>query len=150
MQLSEKEKAFSEFFRSFLKSRVNFKYFGGKDDPQRFCISKLRTLKMCSDECLKSRFSENPSTSNMTNVPKDCWNLRPSTFIKLIDKFQVNWVGKGLPYWDAKLVLLVTTLAVNEKYPVVNRENLTISIQMQLSKEDEIFLYFLLHFGKKD
>ena len=41
MQLSEKEKAFSEFFRSFLKSKVNFKYFGGKDDPQRFCISQI-------------------------------------------------------------------------------------------------------------
>ena len=41
MQLSEKEKAFSEFFRTFLKSRLNFKYFGGKDDPQRFSISQI-------------------------------------------------------------------------------------------------------------
>ena len=84
----------------------------------------------------------------MTNVPKDFWNLRQSTFIKFIDQFLVNWVGKSLPYWHAKLVLLVNTLAVNEKYPVVNRDNLTISIQMQLSKEDEVFSQFSAAFRK--
>ena len=32
------------------------------------------------------------------------------------------------------LVLLLNTLAAGEKYPVLNRDNLTIPIQMQLSK----------------
>ena len=41
MQLPEKEKTFSEFFPTFLKSRLNFKYFGEKDDPHRFCISQI-------------------------------------------------------------------------------------------------------------
>ena len=42
MQLSEKEKTFSEFLAAFLKANLNFKYFGEKYDPRRFCISEIR------------------------------------------------------------------------------------------------------------
>ena len=38
--------------------------------------------------------------------------------------------------------LLVTTLAANEKYPVLNRDNLTIPFQMQLSQNKKLFLNF--------
>ena len=41
MQLSQKQKTFSEFFAAFLKSRLNFKYFLKKDDPPRFCIFEI-------------------------------------------------------------------------------------------------------------
>ena len=41
MELSEKEKTFSQFLAAFLKSRLNFKYFKVKDDPHRFCIFKI-------------------------------------------------------------------------------------------------------------
>ena len=37
------------------------------------------------------------------------------------------------------LGLLVNTLATDEKYPVLNRENLTIPIQMQLSQKQKTF-----------
>ena len=37
------------------------------------------------------------------------------------------------------LGLLVNTLATDEKYPVVNRDNLTIPIQMQLSQKQNTF-----------
>ena len=37
MQLSQKRKAFSEFFAAFLKSRLNLKCFEEKYDPHRFC-----------------------------------------------------------------------------------------------------------------
>ena len=33
MQLSEKQKTFSEFFFAFLKSILNFKHLPTKDDP---------------------------------------------------------------------------------------------------------------------
>ena len=33
MQLSRKEKTFSDFFSSFLKSRLNFEHFLKKGDP---------------------------------------------------------------------------------------------------------------------
>ena len=41
MQLSQKQKIFSQFVTAFLKSRLNFKYFETKDNPHRFCISQV-------------------------------------------------------------------------------------------------------------
>ena len=41
MQLSQKQKTFSEFFAAFLKSTINFKHFAKKDDTHRFCISEI-------------------------------------------------------------------------------------------------------------
>ena len=39
--------------------------------------------------------------------------------------------------------MLVNTLATDEKYPVLNRPNLTIPIQMQLSKKQKNFSGFI-------
>ena len=41
------------------------------------------------------------------------------------------------------LGLLVDTLAANAKYPVLNRNNLTLPIQMQLSQKQKKFSEFL-------
>ena len=41
MALPQKHKTFSQVFAEFLKSRINFKYFGKKDDPHRFCIFEI-------------------------------------------------------------------------------------------------------------
>ena len=46
--------------------------------------------------------------------------------------------------------LLVSTLAADEKYPVLNRDNLTIPIQMQLSQKQKTFLNFFMHFSNLD
>ena len=40
MQLSQKEKTFSQFYGAFLQFRLNFEYFEKKDDPHRFCNSE--------------------------------------------------------------------------------------------------------------
>ena len=45
MQLSQKQKKFSQFFDAFLRYSLNFKYFEKKDDPHRFCISEITDLK---------------------------------------------------------------------------------------------------------
>ena len=45
MQLSQKPKTFSEFFRAFFKSRQNFKHFETKDEPHRFCIFEITNSK---------------------------------------------------------------------------------------------------------
>ena len=44
--------------------------------------------------------------------------------------------------------LLVNTLAVYEKYPVLNRDNLTIPIQMHLSQKQKSFSQFFAQFLK--
>ena len=41
MQLSWKQKTFSQVFSSFLSSSLNFDYFETKDDAHGFCISKI-------------------------------------------------------------------------------------------------------------
>ena len=39
--LSQKQKAFSQIFSSFLKSTLNFEHFQKKDDPHSRCISEI-------------------------------------------------------------------------------------------------------------
>ena len=41
LQLSEKQKNFSGFFATILKSRLNFENFSRKDDPESFCIFEI-------------------------------------------------------------------------------------------------------------
>ena len=41
IKLSTKQKAFSEFYAAFLKSRLHFEYFEKKDDLHRFYISQV-------------------------------------------------------------------------------------------------------------
>ena len=41
MQLSKKQKTFSEFFAAVLKYRLNLEHFEKKDDPHRFCTSEI-------------------------------------------------------------------------------------------------------------
>ena len=107
-----------------------------------FVFPKLPTLKSWLDKCLKSPVSEDPSTSNMVNMPKHCRNLHHNTFIIFIDHCQGNWAGKGLSYWHAIILgLLVNTLAADEKHLVLHRDNLTIPIQMQLSQKKKFFLW---------
>ena len=102
MQFSQKQKVFSQVLPTFLKSKWNFKYFEKKDDLHRFCISEITGSENVLRFCVKSAVSEDSSTSNMVNLPKHCWNLRHSTFVKYIDHCQVNWVGKSLSYWKEK------------------------------------------------
>ena len=44
--------------------------------------------------------------------------------------------------------LLVNTLAADDKYPVLNKDNLTIPIQMQLSQKQKSVSQFLAAFLK--
>ena len=41
MQVSRKQKTFSNFFAAFLKSRLNFQHFLKKDDPHCWYISEI-------------------------------------------------------------------------------------------------------------
>ena len=88
---------------------------------------------------LKSPLSEDPSTSNMVNGPKHCWNLNDSTFTIFIDRCEENhalkifcdWYWKSsdcfLTHWLPMTSILFLTEAIycnifrcnylrNEKY----------------------------------
>ena len=102
MQLSQKQKTFSQFFAPFLKCTINFKFLKKKMTLIDFVFPKLRTRKKWSYKCLKSPIYEDPSTSNIVNVPNHCWDLHHSTFITWIDHCQVKWIKKSLCFWHPK------------------------------------------------
>ena len=54
VQLSRKEKLFSEFFAAFLKYRLNLQHFERKMTLIDCVFPKLRTPKTWLDKCLKS------------------------------------------------------------------------------------------------
>ena len=102
IQLSRKQKTFSQFLAAFLKSKLNFKYSQKKMTLIAFVLWKLRTPKPLSDKCLKRPVSEDRSTSKIVDVPKHCWNLHHSIFMWFIDPCQINRIRKSLSYWHAK------------------------------------------------
>ena len=103
MQLSRKQKTFSEFFSAFLKSSLNFEHFlkkGWVSYLKYFRNYGLR--KTWLHHCLKSPVSRVPSKSNMVNAPKLCLNFHGSTFTIFIVRCEGNWLAKSLVQWYAK------------------------------------------------
>ena len=90
MQLSMKQKIFSQLFVAFLKPRLNFEHFEKTMNLAAFVFPKLRSLKLWLDKCLKSPLSEDPSTSNMVNVRNHFSSLHHMVFIIFIDPCQEN------------------------------------------------------------
>ena len=45
MQLSQKQKKFSELVSAFFKASSNFVHFQKKDDPHSWCISQILDTK---------------------------------------------------------------------------------------------------------
>ena len=102
MELSQKQKTFSQYFASFFKSRIISNILKKKMTFIDFLFPILRPPKTWSDKSLKSRVSEDSSPRNMVNLLKDCWNLHQSIIIIFIDQCQVKWVDRSLCFWYSK------------------------------------------------
>ena len=97
MQLSRKQKTFSEFFSAFLKASLNFNIFKEKEMTLIADIfPKLRTTKSLVRSILKKPVPRDPSERNMANATKHCWNLHGTTFTIYIDRCEGNWLSKSL------------------------------------------------------
>ena len=73
MQLSQKEKTFSEFCAPFFKSRINFEHIQKKRwDSELICFRNCGLSKTWLGKYKKSTASEHNWTSNMVNGPKHC------------------------------------------------------------------------------
>ena len=161
MQLSRNQKTFSQFFAAFLKPRLTFEHFQNKDDIHDFCISEITDSKeVVRWMWKKSRFWG----------PLDRYHCKRAQALLISESqnlYHIHWSLVRKLSWKKSLLftcqilgLLVNILAVDEKYPVLNRGNLTIPIQMQLSlkqkKFSQSFSAFLKirinfeHFEKKD
>ena len=64
MQLSQKQKHFSEFSPSLSKFRLNFKHFEKKDNPHSFCSSEIKDSQYTA-----RKISKNFSFSGPFNKP---------------------------------------------------------------------------------
>ena len=88
MDLSLKQKTFSRYSSRFLKSTLNFGHFQKKKKKKKILIvmyfRNYGLRKTGLDKSLKSPVSEDPSTGNMVNGPKQCCNLNDSTFTTFI------------------------------------------------------------------
>ena len=142
MQLSQKQKNFFWICFCIFKFILNFNYFRERGNPQ-----SLR--KMWLNKCIKSRLSEDPLTNKMGNGSKYCCNLNESTFTIFINHCERNCVRKSLFQWHNKILrLLFNTLTAVDKHYLLNGENLTQSIQIQLSLKQKTFSEFVFEFWK--
>ena len=149
MQLSQKQKTFSRFRFAFLKSAINYKHL-------------LKKMTLIADVC-----PEIPAPKNMVRSmsKKPCFRgplesehgklaeiMFQSEWQKLYKIYQSLW--RQLHWKKSLLVILkilrqfVNTLTVDEKHYLLNRDNLTQPIQIQLSQKEKIFSQFFFAFLK--
>ena len=94
MQLSRKQKTFSDFFAAISKSNLNFECLKKKWLWELRSFRNCRLRKTWLHQCLKTLVSRDRSESNMANAPKHCWKFHGSTFTIFIDHCQCNSLAK--------------------------------------------------------
>ena len=136
MILSRKQKLFSQFFEMKLK----FYTFWKKDDPHRFCISEITD----SENVVRSMSNK----SDFRGPFDKQHSKRAKALLKCssVHLYHIHWSLPSQLSWQKSLLLtfkilglLLNTLAAVEKYPVLNRDNLTIPIQVQASQKQKTF-----------
>ena len=162
MQVSRKQKTFYQFSSAFLKCNLNFEHFPKKKmsliaevfPKLRSPKNKVRSISIKSR--LKGSFGKQHGKRNQTLL-KFAWQYL----------YHIHWsLWRQLTCKKSVLVtckisiLSPNTLNADSKYLLLNRDNLTQPIQMQLSPKQktfsEYFCAFLKsslnfeHFQKKD
>ena len=144
---------FSQFFFSIFEIYTQYWTFSKKRWPSSLIYFWTYGLqKTWLDKCLKSAVSDDPSTTNMVNGLKLCWNLNGSTFTIFIDHCDGNSFRKNFSWWYGKsqdclltdwlpmtsILLLIETIYCN-----IFRCNYQIN-----KKEFRSFLFFFFAFPK--
>ena len=147
MQLSQKWKTFSQFFFPFSEFPFNFEHFPKKmtciaDVFFNFRTPKHVTRYMSKKSCFRGPF--------------DMWHGKPAETLfkcgrqQLYNIYCSVWRQfrlKKSPWVICKtLGLFVNLLTADEKYSVLNRDNLKEHIRIQFSQKRKIFSNFTLHF----
>ena len=131
MFLSQKQKTFSQFFSSFLKSSINLERFRKKDDPHSWCISEIMDSQIM--------VSSMPKKSRFRGSAKKQHGKCSQTLFKFEGEllYHVYWpLGKKLPYKKSLLVIckilkiFLNTLSADRKYSLLDRDNLRQQVQI--------------------
>ena len=151
MQISQKQENFPEFCSEVLKPAWNFEFFEQKGWPHKFGIFDItHSQNVAWLMSKKSRFKG--------SFDKE-YGKRTQALLKSASQhlYHIHWslpsqLSSKTSLWLTCeiLGLLVSTLPTNEKYSLLKRDNLTIPIQMQLSKKKKLFRNFWLHLRNLD
>ena len=140
---------------AFTKSTLNFRYFEKEDDTHGFCILEI-TDSM-------------PKRPGFRGPLEKQHGRRAQALLKSASQhlYHIYWSLASQLSWKKSLFLtckilglILNTLAADDRYPVLNKDNLTIPTQIQLSRKQQTFSQFsatflisscnLKHFEKKD
>ena len=134
MELSQKQKPFPQFFSRILKSSWNFQHFQQIDDAHSWCISQntdsvKQVRSMSNKSRLRGRFKKQHGKRDQTLSKSErqhhhhiYWSMwRQMSCKKSLLLTHIIWS------------LFVNTLNIDDKYSLVNRDNLMQPIQMKLS-----------------
>ena len=140
---------------------MRFWTFWGKKWPHRFCNFEIMDSKnVVRQTSKKSRFRERFEKQH-GKCAEALLKFASVNFYPIVWSLTSQFSWKNFLLLTCQILgLLVKTLAANEKYPLLNRNHLTIPIQMQLSHKEETFSLFSApflkskwnfeHFEKKD
>ena len=145
MQLSQKQKTFSQFFSSFLKSYLNLESF-----------QKKKKMTLIADVFPKLRTPKNivismPKKSSFRGSVKKQHGKCAKTFFKIEGHllYHIYWsMRRQLCYKKPLLVickilkLFPNTLSAYGKYSLLHKDNLTQRIKMQLSRKQKTVSQF--------
>ena len=100
MQLSKKQKLFSELLALILKRTSNFEHFEKKTTTLigYVFLELWAANQVIRSKSLKISVSEERSTGNMLKAPKYCLNLNDGTFIMFFTHSDGIRLGKCLSY----------------------------------------------------
>ena len=134
MELSQKQKPFPQFFSRILKSSWNFQHFQQIDDAHSWCISQntdsvKQVRSMSNKSRLRGRFKKQHGKRDQTlskSERQHHHNIYWSMWRQMSCKKSLLLTHK---IWS----LFVNTLNIDDKYSLVNRDNLMQPIQMKLS-----------------
>ena len=134
MELSQKQKPFPQFFSRILKSSWNFQHFQQIDDAHSWCISQntdsvKQVRSMSNKSRLRGRFKKQHGKRDQTlskSERQHYHHIYWSMWRQMSCKKSLLLTHK---IWS----LFVNTLNIDDKYSLVNRDNLMQPIQMKLS-----------------
>ena len=96
--LSQQGKPFCEFCIAFLKCTWNLEHSEKKEDYPIPITTEIIIRKRCLLKRLKGCASPYHSIINVLTGSKHCWSQNGTTIFLFFREFEINWVGKSLPY----------------------------------------------------
>ena len=138
MQLSGKQKAFSQFLSAFFKYRLNFEHFQKKVSFTPGVFPILQTPKNEVKQISKK---------STFRAPFEKQHVKGDQTLSKFERhhlYHIYWSLWRLLSWKKSLVvtckvlrMFIHILTTNEKCSLLNRDNLTHPIRMQLSQKQK-------------